>query len=245
MQNLSEQNYIQQISIDCVIFGYQENHLKVLVPKLDFKGDFYALPSGFVHQNEDIDSAAERILEERTGLKNVYLEQFKVFGKSARNSANFLDKLIEMNPEKLSKKSKNKSDYDWFTKRFISIGYYALLDIEKVIPKTSTLDSSINWLNAYELPDMIMDHNTIIKKAIEELRNDLDVKLSAFRLMPETFTMKDLQELYETIFEKPFVRANFQKKTLELNMLERLEKKFTGAANKAPFLYRLSEVNRK
>ena len=193
MQNLSEQNYIQQISIDCVIFGYQEKQLKVLVPKLNFKGDFYSLPSGFVHQNEDIDTAAERILEERTGLKNVYLEQFKVFGKSARNSANFLDKLIEMNPEKLIEKSKNESDYDWFTKRFISIGYYALVDIEKAIPKINPLDSSINWFDVNELPNLIMDHNEIIKKAIEEFKNDLDVKLNAFYLLPETFTMKDLQ----------------------------------------------------
>ena len=200
MQKLSNQNYIQQISIDCVIFGYHQQQLKVLVPKLDFTGDFYALPSGFVGQNEDIDTAAKRILEERTGLKNVYLEQFKVFGKSARKSANFLDKLIELNPEKLTQKSQNEGDYDWFTKRFISVGYYALVDINCVIPKISSLDSSINWINIYGLPNLIMDHNLIVEKAVEELRNDLDVKLNVFHLMPENFTMKDLQEVYETIF---------------------------------------------
>lgn len=238
MQNLSDQNNIQQISIDCVIFGYHQKQLKVLVPKLDFIGDFYALPSGFVGQNEDIDAAAERILEERTGLKNVYLDQFKVFGKSTRNSANFLDKLIELNPEKLTKKSQNQGDYDWFTKRFISIGYYALVDINRVIPKISSLDSSINWININGLPNLIMDHNLIVEKAVEELKNDLDVKLNVFHLMPESFTMKDLQEVYETIFDKPVLRTNFQKKFLELNVLERLEKKFTGASNKAPYLYR-------
>jgi 8-oxo-dGTP diphosphatase len=238
MQKLSNQNYIHQISIDCVIFGYLDKQLKVLVPKLNFNGEFYALPSGFVYQNEDVDAAAERILEERTGLKNVYLEQFSVFGKSSRNSAIFLDKLIELNSEVLTQKSQNESEYDWFTKRFISIGYYALVDINRVIPKVNPLDSSINWININELPNLIMDHNLILEKAVKELRNDLDTKLNVFYLMPENFTMKDLQEVYETIFEKPFLRTNFQKKFLELNVLERLEKKFTGTSNKAPFLYR-------
>ena len=85
---------------------------------------------------------------------------------------------------------------------------------------------------------MIIDHNEIVTKALETLRFHLDEKLIAFNLLPETFTMKDVQELYETIYDKPFARNNFQKKILDLNVLERLEKKFTGAANKAPYLYR-------
>ena len=74
MQNPSQQNYISQVSIDCVIFGYQDHQLKVLVPKINFKGNFWALPSGFVDQDEDIDQAAERILRERTGIQDIYLE---------------------------------------------------------------------------------------------------------------------------------------------------------------------------
>jgi hypothetical protein len=88
---------------------------------------------------------------------------------------------------------------------------------------------------------MIMDHNYIVKEALETLRLNLDQKLIAFNLLPETFTMKEVQELYEAIFDKPFARNNFQKKILDLNVLERLEKKFTGAANKAPYLYRFQK----
>ncbi len=86
---------------------------------------------------------------------------------------------------------------------------------------------------------MIMDHREIVDKALETFRLTLDQKMNAFHLLPEPFTMKEAQELYEVIFDKPFARNNFQKKILDPNVLERLEKKFTGAANKAPYLYRL------
>ena len=238
MHNLSEQNYIQQLSIDCVIFGYQNMQLKVLVPKLNFNGDFWALPGGFVYQNEDIEIAADRILQERTGIREIYLDQFYVFGKAGRNSVDFIDQLITLNSERLAGNDSNTKEYDWFTKRFVSIGYYALVDINKVIPQKTDLDASIQWYDIKELPVMIMDHNTIVTKALDTLRLNLDEKLIAFNLLPETFTMKEVQQLYETIFDKPFARNNFQKMILDLNVLERLEKKFTGAANKAPFLYR-------
>jgi len=239
MHNPSEQNYIQQLSIDCVIFGYQEKQLKVLVPKLSFKGDFWAVPGGFVYQDEDIDKAADRILQQRTGISEIYLDQFYVFGNAARNSLEFIDKLISLNPERLTEDGRNRKEYDWFTRRFVSIGYYALVDISKVTPQKTDLDESIQWYNIKELPAMILDHNAIVDKALETLRLNLDEKLIAFNLLPETFTMKEVQELYESIFDKPFARNNFQKKILDLNVLERLEKKFTGAANKAPFLYRI------
>ena len=238
MKNVSGKNYIQQLSIDCVIFGYQDQQLKVLVPKLDFKGDFFALPGGFVFQEEDIDIAAERILQERTGIEGIYLEQFRIFGKAGRSNINILNKLIELNPDKLNE-LQDKNDYDWVTKRFISIGYYALVDINKVIPQKNSIDESINWYNINELPTLIIDHNDIVAEALYTLRTHIDEKLTAFNLLPHTFTMKEVQQLYETIFDKPFVRTNFQKKILELNVLERLEKKFTGAANKAPYLYRV------
>jgi 8-oxo-dGTP diphosphatase len=83
-----------------------------------------------------------------------------------------------------------------------------------------------------------MDHNTIVAEALHTVRSHLDEKLSAFNLLPDTFMMKEVQELYETIFDKPFVRTNFQKKILNFNILERLEKEFMGAANKAPYVHR-------
>lgn len=238
MLSPSEQDYIQQLSIDCVIFGYQENQLNVLVPKLDFRGDFWALPGGFILQNESIDQAARRILEERTGIKDIYLEQFRVFGDPQRNSTEFLERMIALNADKLGDNQLNRKELDWITRRFVSIGYYALVDVNKVVPKKNEIDESIDWYTIRNLPTLIMDHNEIVDRALETLRLNLDQKLIAFNLLPETFTMKEVQEVYEAIYDKPVARNNFQKKILDLNVLERLEKKFTGAANKAPFLYR-------
>lgn len=241
MHSPSQQDYIQQLSIDCVIFGYQQKQLKVLVPKLDFKGDFWALPSGFILQDEGIDQAARRILEDRTGIRDIYLEQFRVFGDKERSSIRFIERLIALNQEKLGEKRFNRKELEWITRRFVSIGYYALVDINKVAPKKGEIDASIEWYDVKHLPPMIMDHHEIVAKALETLRLNLDQKLIAFNLLPETFTMKEVQELYEAIFDKPFARNNFQKKILDLQVLERLEKKYTGAANKAPFLYRFKK----
>lgn len=238
MISLSKQNLIPQITIDCVIFGYEHAQLKVLIPKIDFKGDFWALPSGFIHQEDDIDEAARKILQFRTGIENLYLEQFRVFGKVSRDHTAFLDRLIELNPDRLSLVETSKADYDWFTKRFISIGYYALVDINKVKPQLSAIDQVIKWRPIQSLPPMILDHQEIIIAALYALRRDLDEKLNAFNLLPDTFTMKEVQEVYEAINGRKYLRTNFQKKILDLQVLERLEKKFTGAANKAPYLYR-------
>ena len=87
----------------------------------------------------------------------------------------------------------------------------------------------------------IRDSHDIIHQALETLRRNLDEKLIAFNLLPETFTMREVQELYEAIYDRPFARNNFQKKILDMNVLERLEKKYTGAANKAPYLYRFRQ----
>ncbi|MBD2702718.1 NUDIX hydrolase [Spirosoma sp. BT702] len=238
MHSLTEQNYIQQLSIDCVIFGYENQQLKVLISTLKFKGDFQVLPSGFIYQGEDVDEAARRILEDRTSIKDTYLEQFHVFGKADRSNRAFLDRLIELNPDLVILHQQQRQQYEWFTRRFVSIGYYALVDMAKVIPQKHEIDQSITWYDVRQLPILAMDHNEIVQKAIDTLRLTLDQRLSAFSLLPESFTMKDVQEVYEAIYDKPFARNNFQKKILDMNVLERLEKKFTGAANKAPYLYR-------
>lgn len=233
-----EQEYIQQLSIDCVIFGYEDEQLKVLIPKLDFTGDFWALPAGFIQQEEDIDEAARRILAERTGLADIYLEQFRVFGTAKRSNKTFMERLVALNPTKLDDWGLDLNTLGWLTRRFVSIGYYALVDIHKVNPQKGNIDASIQWYPIRELPSLIMDHEEMIHIALDTLRLNLDQKLIAYNLLPETFTIKEVQELYEAIYERPFARNNFQKKILDQQVLERLEKKFTGAANKAPYVYR-------
>jgi ADP-ribose pyrophosphatase YjhB (NUDIX family) len=150
-----------------------------------------------------------------------------------------LENIIELNREHfIGDISLSKEDFEWLTSRFISLGYYALVDINKVTPTKTNLDDSMEWYNIHEIPTMMMDHNEMIEKALESLRLNLDTNIIVLNLLPETFTMKEVQDLYETIFEKTYARNNFQKKILELNVLERLEKKFTGASNKAPYLYK-------
>jgi len=235
----TDPEFIQQLSIDCVIFGYQERQLKVLVRKLALNGDFWALPSGFIAQDEGIDEAAHKILEERTGLAGIFLEQFRVFGHATRKNTSFFHRLIDLNREYLEEQGAREEDLLWLSQRFVSIGYYALVDIDKVTPLRTFMDESIAWYNVHELPPMIIDHNEIVATALETIRLVLDQKLVAFRLLPETFTMREIQDVYETILGTELARNNFPKKILDLNVLERLEKKYTGAANKAPYLYRL------
>ena len=209
-----------------------------MVSKLDFKGDFWVLPSGFILKEEGIDQAAHRILQERTGLNDIFLEQYKVFGDVPRNIMAIVGEIRALNPKKFEDSSVRDIDMEWLTKRFISIGYYALVDINKVVPKLMEIDQSIDWYDIDDLPSMIGDLNYQVTKALEALRLNLDSKLLGFNLLPETFTMKELQHLYETVYDRPFRRNNFQKKMLDLGVLERLEKKYTGASNKAPYLYR-------
>jgi 8-oxo-dGTP diphosphatase len=235
------QQMIQQLSIDCVIFGYQSQAIKVLIPRLDLPDECWALPGGFIHQNEGIDHAAQRILKERTGLTDIYLEQFRVFGGADRINLALQDHLKTADRDKLAHLGISEVHVQWLAQRFVSIGYYALVDIDKVKPQKSTIDASVDWYPIKNLPTMIMDHHTIIEEALKTLRAHLDERLLGFNLLPDTFTMKELQELYEAVYDTPFARNNFQKKILDLGVLERLEKKFTGAANKAPYLYRFKQ----
>jgi 8-oxo-dGTP diphosphatase len=235
MNSFGIENYLPQISIDCVIFGYQQKELKVLVAKLNFGEDLWSLPGGFIKKSESIDLAANRILKERTGLEDIYLEQFKTFGEAERvvggeDNQKMIEALLTVF---------TPTEVEWLTNRFISIGYYALVDIKKFHPKAlGEFEQEVAWRNISEAPQLIYDHNEILTSALAALQQDLDHKLIGFNLLPETFTMRELHDLYETISDRQILHNNFQKKMLTLNVLERLQKKYTGAANKAPYLYR-------
>lgn len=241
MKTFDKNNFIQQLSIDCVIFGYSNGELKVLISKLSLKQDHWCLPGGFILNEESIDHAAARILEERTGLKDIFLEQYKTFGGLERSNRLMFESLKTLENELVAQGLIAKADLDWLYKRFVSIGYYALVDINKVVPRKMDFTESISWYSIKNLPTLIIDHEEMVACALTALRQHLDEKIIGFNLLPETFTIREVQELYETVYDKPFARNNFQKKILDLNVLERLEKKFTGAANKAPYLYRFKK----
>ncbi|CAH0996112.1 hypothetical protein EMA8858_02242 [Emticicia aquatica] len=221
---------LPSVSIDCVIFGFHNNQLKILL--LKYKNtNYYALPGGFINLDEDLEDAAQRVLEDRTGLKDIYLEQFHVFGcKNRRND--------ETHQQIMSASGINLKPNHFLLNRFISIGYYALVDFSKVIPTPDDLSDSCQWYDLDKIPHLMFDHNQIFEKALETLRLMIYDKLVGFNLLPTTFTMNEIQNLYETILGEKLVRSNFQRKILSLGILERIEKKMTGAANKAPYLYR-------
>lgn len=228
-----EAKYLPRISVDCVIFGFHENQLKVLLLKFK-KSPVWALAGGFVGIEEDVDQAAQRILEERTGLTDIYLEQFYTFGDMARNY-----RAVDEH-RGISEAMGGESDkLDFVDQRFITIGYYALVDYSQVQVNPQGMSDASEWMDVTALPKLFLDHNRIVIKALESMRRSLDEKQVAFALLSETFTMSELQLVYETILGKRLVRTNFQRKILSLDILERIEKKYTGGAHKAPYLYRL------
>jgi ADP-ribose pyrophosphatase YjhB (NUDIX family) len=226
-------NCLPNISVDGVIFGFQQNQLKVLL--LKFKNtNVWSLSGGFVGEKENLDDAAERILKERTGLDDIYLEQFYVFG-DVKRTAGALKEHSVVNQAL----GKSQEELEFLSKRYLTVGYFALVDISQVQVTPGELSDEAKWFDIHEIPDLFLDHHTIIQKALERLRATMDDKLLAFNLLAETFTMSELQVVYETILDKKLVRTNFQRKILSLDILERLEKKYTGGAHKAPYVYRL------
>ncbi|MDE3247024.1 MAG: NUDIX domain-containing protein [Bacteroidota bacterium] len=232
------EEYIPNLSLDCVVFGYSERSLKVLISRNKFGKKNWELLGGYIRKTESVEKAAARVLQERTGLKKVYLEQFRVFGNENRIIGSRNKNVLKEALRKYDPRRFNKEVVDWMTDRFVCIGFYALLDINRVVLKNGEFDEYLEWRSIDAVPEMIYDHNEILETGLASLREHLDSKLIAFNLLPETFTMRDLQALYEAVYERPFAMNNFQKKMLSLGVLERLEKKYTGAQNKAPYLYR-------
>jgi ADP-ribose pyrophosphatase YjhB (NUDIX family) len=194
----------------------------------------WALPGGFVGLEEDVDQAAARVLHERTGLTDIFLEQFYTFGDLARNY-----RATEEHRDVNSAMGRSEEEVSWLSKRYITIGYYALVDYSKVVVNPGDISDKAEWVDVASLPKLFLDHNRIVLKALDSLRKSLDEKLIAFELLAETFTMSELQIVYETILGKRLVRTNFQRKILSLDILDRIEKKYSGGAHKAPYLYRL------
>lgn len=220
--------YLPGVSIDTVIFSFHTDTLKVLLLRLG-NTPFFTLPGGFVKKEENLGDAALRTLQERTGLEQIYLEQFYTSGDTVRYKANILTDAL--------KSVVNFPPDNWLGQRFISVCYYAMVNDTKVTPEPGWLSSELKWIDINEIPDLLYDHNQIIEKALIRLQADLDRNLVNFKLLDETFTMAELQKLYEAVFKKTLVRTNFQRKMLSLNILERLEKKYNGKAHKAPYLY--------
>ncbi len=231
----SVDRFVPGNSVDCVIIGYEEQQLKLLLLKWKFDG-LWGLPGGFIEYDQDLDSAAHNVLEERTGLNSIFLRQFHTFGKSDRHIL-YKDQMdhIIMVARKVGLLDPKFSE--WLSHRFITSGYFALVDINKTCPKPDLLSEKCEWVSLENIPELMMDHNEIVTTTLKHLRIQLNFLPVGISLMPKKFTMRDLQKLYEAILQRPLERSNFQRKILKLGMLDRKGKLLTGAANKAPYLY--------
>ena len=223
-------SFLPGVSIDCVVIGFDLKELNILLLKLK-EHDLWMLPGGFIHLDEDMDQAATRILEERTGIKLPYLKQFHTFGDVNRR-----DK-IKFPEVKQKQEDDFKKLLAFIEQRFISSGYLSLVDMRNCSPTPDALSDICNWLPVNQLPHLLYDHDEIVEKALEQLRSRINYMPVGISLLPTKFTMKEFQTLYEQILNKSLDRGNFQKKMLKLGFLDRHEKQLTGGAHKAPYLY--------
>ena len=229
------QNCLKEVSVDCVIFGFDNETLKVLLLKWKHI-DYWSLPGGKIEMQEDLNDAAERILEQRVGLKGVFLNQFNVFGEIDRfthydkkETIRLLEKSIG---EDLSKIHPDN--------RVLSVGYYALLDINKVRAIPDEYTDECQWMDLKKIPHLLFDHNHMVELAIKTLRREIKHQ-PIFNLLPEKFTLSEIQQLYESILDKTFDRRNFHKQITKQDFLVKLGEKRIGQANKAPNLYRFDQ----
>ncbi len=223
-------------SIDCVVLGFHENTLKILLTK--YKGfDFWQLPGSFVLKDEDVDLAANRILSEITGLDNVFLRQFYLFGTANRRIG-----LRKESPEIFKREyGIDLSPNHWFNNRFITMGYYALVDYTKVKIRPLTGNERLEWKDYDSVFPEYADHRFIVEKALETIRFQLNLIPIGRELLPEKFTMTELRILYETLLGRPLNRRNFERKVLSYEYIEKLNERRTGVAYKSPNLFSFND----
>jgi ADP-ribose pyrophosphatase YjhB (NUDIX family) len=228
------QNYfLPSVSLDNVIFGFHQNELKVLLLQPKLKKE-WVLPGGFIFKDEEIEDAAARILKTRTGLNNIFLQQFHVFGSAKRSRGKVMRQMLQTTGTAVT-------DNHWLLQRFITIGYYALVDYDKVNAHPDEFSNECTWWDINKLPELLFDHQQIIEGALQALRLQLNYQPIGYNLLPKEFTLKNLQSIYETILGRKLDRSNFNRKILGYGILEKKEKKYSGGAHKAPFLYSFSK----
>ncbi len=221
--------FLPSLSVDCVIFGFHNGQLKVLLLKMKHIKK-WSLPGGFIFREEDADDAAVRVLRERTGIDKLFLQQFRVFGKPDRSDAS-------VHRQSMKKDGIKAGSNHWILQRFVTIGYYALVEFSHVSPLPDDLSEACQWWDLSEVPPLMMDHQGILDTALEALRLHLNYHPVGYNLLPSVFTMPQLQKLYETILGKKLDRRNFQRKMLAYQILKRLKETKTGVAHKSPYQY--------
>ena len=206
---------IEALSIDCLIFGFKKNELDILLVQHGegiSKGK-WALPGGWIKYDESIDDSASRILDDLTGVSNIYLEQLKAFGDVSR----------------------------YPTKRVITIAYYALVKPENYTLHAGSTATDAQWFKISEIPQLPYDHSNILQEGLNYLKHKVRHEPIGFNLIPKKFTLLQLQELYEAILDKKLDKPNFRRKLMKMNFLEPCKEKQTAVSHRAASLFRFDK----
>jgi len=198
------------LAVDVIILGFKNKELYILITKRRFeplKGR-RSLMGGFVHPEESIDETAKRMINEYTGLKNIHIEQVGAYGEITRDIGS----------------------------RVISIAYYALINIEQFDDKLNSEKGS-EWVNINEVGQLVFDHNQMLKDTINILRKRAATRPVGFNLLPQKFTLPQLQSLYEAIYQTDIDKRNFRKRIQQMNILEKLDEKDKSNSKKGAFYY--------
>lgn len=182
------------VSVDCVILGYHENGLKVLLIQRGaepHQGKM-ALPGDLVYPNEDLELAATRVLKELTGLDHVFMTQTRSYGQVDRHPVG----------------------------RVITVGYYSLISVDRYEPLANSWADNVSWVDLDNLPELAFDHTSIIDEALTMLRERVRHQPVGFELLPKEFTLGEMQALYENILNEKFDKANFRKRILSMGLLK-------------------------
>ena len=201
------------VTTDCVIFGYDGKELKVLLIERGIEPfkGSWAFPGGFLNMDEDALAGARRELKEETGLENAFIEQFHTFSEPGRDPRG----------------------------RVITIAHYALVKIQEVEGGDDAAQA--RWFPIGEVPPLAFDHDRILRMAMSRLKEKIHFEPVGFELLPDVFTMPQLQNLYEAILEVHFDRRNFASKMLKLGILEDTGDRPAGASSRIPVSYRFNK----
>lgn len=203
------------LTVDCVVFGLDEEDLKVLLIQRDldpFKG-CWALPGGFVHVGESIEDAAQRELTEETGVKRIFFEQLYTFGQPERDPREHV----------------------------VTVAYYALVRMSDHRLQAATDARNAAWFGIDDVPKLAFDHRKILDMAHERLKTRVRYQPIGFELLPSKFPLRTLQHLYEAVLERELDKRNFRKKILGMDVLEELDEIETNVSHRAARLYRFDK----
>ena len=225
---------VLDISVDCVVFGFDEDKLKLLVIEQERVSEkmksFKALPGNLVFESESLDEAAARVLRELTGLTGIYQRQFYTFG----------------DPQRV----RDLKDQEWLRKfrknpnsRVISTAYYSLVRMEDYHLSPSSFAANAEWIDIDNIPQLAFDHNDMVERALGKLRKDTENYNISVKLLPNKFTLGQLQKLYEVILGKELDKRNFRKSILKIENLIPLAEKQKNVYHKPAQLYMFRKLD--